>query len=137
MFEENFKQLAKELEELDQGFVSAGKKLAGQPLVFSHPVYQYFSRRYGLNTKSVLWEPDVLPDEKAINELEKILAGHAARYMVWENEPLEDTRKLLAEKFNMKCVVVCPRFNLGDEKTDWLETMKQNLKSLESISHGQ
>ncbi len=42
----------------------------------SHPVYYYLSQRYGLNLKSVLWEPDVVPDEVQWQELEKILETH-------------------------------------------------------------
>jgi zinc transport system substrate-binding protein len=137
LFEENYKQLANELNELDDGFKAAGKKLAGQPLVFSHPIYQYFSRRYGLNAKSVIWEPGVLPDEESIVELEELLADHAARYLIWEDEPLEQTREILAEKLEIQCVVVCPCFNVREGSVDWLETMKQNLKTFESLSHGE
>ncbi|MCB1235724.1 MAG: zinc ABC transporter substrate-binding protein, partial [Verrucomicrobiae bacterium] len=60
-FGERFEGLAGQLDLLDADLEAVGKSLAGRPVVASHPIYQYFVRRYGLNLQSVLWEPEVVP----------------------------------------------------------------------------
>ena len=66
-------------------------------MVFSHPVYQYFARRYGLNARSVHWEPDEPPTDAMWAELKELLAEHPAKWMIWEGEPLAKTADKLAE----------------------------------------
>lgn len=45
----------------------------GLPWMVSHPIYQYLARRYGLNSKSVHWEPGEMPLENEWVELDNIL----------------------------------------------------------------
>ena len=59
-----------------------------QPLLASHPVYQYLAKRYGLNLQSVLWEPEVMPNDEQWDGLQSILETHAAAWMLWEGDPL-------------------------------------------------
>jgi len=59
-FQRNYAVLEKELLALDAG-ISSLVSNAARPLVASHPVYQYLARRYGLNLKAVMWEPETLP----------------------------------------------------------------------------
>ena len=40
-----------------------------QPLLASHPVYDYLAARYGLNFRDVLWEPETFPDEEPWAEI--------------------------------------------------------------------
>ena len=54
------------------------------PLIASHPVYQYLSKRYGLNMKSVHWEPNETPTDKQWMELREILKDYPAQWMIWE-----------------------------------------------------
>ena len=74
--EKNFAALKSDLEALDARLIAVGKRIANAPLVASHPVYHYFARRYALNLQAVLWEPEVVPDDKAMEELNSILAKH-------------------------------------------------------------
>ncbi len=129
----NFESLGSDLKKLDESFLKTGKQLESVPLMMSHPIYQYFSRRYHLDTVSVLWEPDVVPDEKSLSDLAEKLKDHSAKIMIWEAEPEEQTQKLLKEKFGIECVVVDPRFNVGESGMDWMATMKKNLAAMESI----
>ncbi len=59
--EAQFQKLAKELEALDAEISQTAKAAAGVPVLFSHPVYQYFERRYQVNGRSVHWEPPPRP----------------------------------------------------------------------------
>ena len=50
----------------------------GAPLLFSHPVYQYLALRYGLNARSLHWEPDAVPSDAEWRRLAVLLAEHPA-----------------------------------------------------------
>ena len=50
--------------------------MAGNPnlaVLFSHPVYQYFEAGYGINGRSVHWEPGEMPDDAKWGELTALL----------------------------------------------------------------
>ena len=57
-FDAEFENLQAEMTAMDDGFRAVSAMLGGQPLLFSHPVYQYFESRYALNARSLHWEPD-------------------------------------------------------------------------------
>ena len=96
IFQENFEAFEKELLALDKEIDALVSKKQDQPLVASHPVYQYFARRYQLNLESVMWEPDEVPAEKLWAELEHGLEAQPAKWMIWEGEPLEKSVERLA-----------------------------------------
>jgi zinc transport system substrate-binding protein len=87
----NLASLKKDLEALDQRLLAVGKRIANAPLVASHPVYHYWARRYAINLQSVLWEPEVVPDEKAMAGLKELLSKHPAKCMIWEGEPAKES----------------------------------------------
>ena len=92
---QNLAQLQKRLEELDEQQQRAFESLAQQPLLFSHPVYQYLERRYGLDGYSLHWEPNQQPGDKAWIDIGNMLRDHSARLMIWEDEPLASTQARL------------------------------------------
>jgi zinc transport system substrate-binding protein len=129
-FQKHFDALAKDLSGLDRRIkdIVAAKK--DQPLVGSHPVYQYLARRYGLNMKSVHWEPDEAPDAAMWMEFEKMLSGHPAQWMIWEGEPMDEVVKRL-ETLGVKSLVFDPCGNTPEEG-DFLSVMKRNMENLEA-----
>ncbi|MBK8093908.1 MAG: zinc ABC transporter substrate-binding protein [Verrucomicrobiaceae bacterium] len=127
--EKNFTVLKTELEALDARFTAVGKRIANAPLVASHPVYHYFARRYALNLQAVLWEPETVPDEKAMTDLQTILAKHPAKWMLWEGEPAKESVAKL-EAIGVKSVVIDPCGNVP-EKGDFISVMKSNVEALE------
>jgi len=128
-FVKGFESLKADLHELDATLeqVTAGR--SQMPLLGSHPVYQYLVRRYGLNLRSVHFEPDEDPGEENWQYLEKILTEHPARWMLWEAEPLRATADRL-EGRGIKSVVYNPCGNVP-EHSDFLTVMKSNLANLE------
>ena len=70
-FNRNYAALKEDLQALDRqiGEFVVGKE--SRPLIASHPVYQYLTRRYGLNVRSVHWEPDEAPDLDQWSELKE------------------------------------------------------------------
>jgi zinc transport system substrate-binding protein len=127
--EANFAKLKADLEALDARLVAVGKRIANAPLVASHPVYHYFARRYALNLQSVLWEPETVPDDKAMEELKGILAKHPAKWMLWEGEPAKESVAKL-DAIGVKSVVVDPCGNVPDAG-DFLSVMTANIEALE------
>jgi zinc transport system substrate-binding protein len=132
LFALNFDQLKTDLLKLDGDMVAVGAKLAAQPLVASHPVYQYFSRRYKLNVREVHWEPEVVPDDAALEELKKILAGHPAKWMVWEGDPAQESVNKL-KAIGLESAVFDPCGNVP-EKGNWLEVMKGNVATMRKVA---
>lgn len=131
VLEANFEGLATDLDQLHAEFRALGTAIEGQALVASHPVYQYFARRYGLKIEAVLWEPETVPDTASLDELKAILAEHPAKWMIWEGEPAEESVRLLGE-LGVQSVVVDPCGNRPDGG-DWLSVMRQNVENLRAL----
>jgi zinc transport system substrate-binding protein len=134
-FETERAALAEELAALDTQLKELAARNPDLPLVFSHPVYQYLERRYGLRGKSVHWEPDAAPTDKMWAEFDELLKKHPARWMVWEGEPLAETREKLAER-GVECVVFAP---CGNRPADgeFLTAMRGNIERLgEALENG-
>lgn len=124
-----FSSLKADLEALDQRLLGVGRRIAGAPLVASHPVYHYLARRYALNLQAVLWEPEVVPDSKALDGLKAILAKHPAKWMLWEGDPAPESVAKLAA-LGVQSMVYDPCGNVP-EKGDFLSVLKTNVEALE------
>lgn len=133
-FAQNFDSLKKDLLSLDTRMTAVGAKLAGQPLIASHPVYHYWARRYHLSLESVLWEPEEVPDEKQMDDLKALLARHPAKWMIWEGEPGNESVEKL-KTLGISSVVFDPCGNTPD-KGDFLSVMISNLENLERAAGG-
>ena len=64
-------------------------------------------------------------------KLERKIADHPARLMLWEGEPLPETA-LRLEQLGVDTVVVDPCGNRPEEG-DWLTTMRANAEALERL----
>ena len=131
VFVRNFTALEADLLDLDQQIQSIVATRPDLPLVASHPVYQYFQRRYGLNLKSVMWEPDEVPDEAQWTGLEHILKEHPASWMIWEGEPHPQSVERL-RGLGVESIVFSPAANRPEEG-DFLGAMRQNVKNLQRV----
>ena len=130
-FGANLEALTNDLRKLDEQLMSIAREIDGEPLVASHPVYQYWARRYGFNLQSVTLEPDVVPDDRAMGVLKTILADHPAKIMIWEGDP--DPRSVeLLRTIGVRSVVFDPCGNIPDEG-DFLTAMKRNTEALREV----
>lgn len=127
-FEANFTRLEKELAGLDRSIERAVAGVADTPIVFSHPVYQYFQRRFNMNGKSVHWEPDETPSAEQWAELDELLTVHRAKWMIWEAEPKQETVDRLRE-MGIESVIFDPCGNTP-EGGDYLAVMNENARGL-------
>jgi zinc transport system substrate-binding protein len=130
--DERLAGLESDLTALDARLAAAVEAIGDQPLVFSHPVYQYLIARYGLNGFEIHWEPDVEPDGTMWSELGHLLGHNNATWMIWEAEPLDSTVTALEER-GISSVVFDPCANVPTEG-DWLTVMQANAATLESIA---
>jgi zinc transport system substrate-binding protein len=128
LFQKNYKALEKDLIALDRDIQVVVSKDPTKPLLVSHPVYDYFARRYGLNIRSVHWEPDEMPKNEQWIELQKILKGHPAKWMIWEGEPMGTSVEML-KSVGVNSLVFDPCGGVPDQG-DFLSVMRQNAENL-------
>jgi len=129
-FQKNFQELEQDLLKLDRNLKTLVSKDPSRPLVVSHPVYDYFARRYGLNIKSVHWEPDEIPTNEQMLELNRILKEHPAKWMVWEGIPTKKSVERL-QAIGVESLVFDPCGNAPNQR-DFLSVMRQNVKNLKA-----
>ena len=128
IFQKNYTSLEADLKAFDQKIRTIVSSKQIQPLIGSHPVYDYFTRQYKLNMKSVHWEPDELPNESQWMELRAMLKLHPARWMVWEGDPLKATVEKLGS-LGINSLVFDPCGNVPHQG-DFLTIMRQNVENL-------
>jgi len=130
-FKKNYVSLEKDLMELDSEMKALAATNQSEPLVASHPVYDYLARRYGLNIRSLHWEPEERPNEQQWIELRNMLKVHPAKWLIWEGAPLEETVGMLKAR-GIKSIVFDPCGN-RPETGDFMSVMRQNLKNLKTV----
>ena len=127
-FQTNCALLKKELGALDQDIQTIVSRNPSTPLMVSHPVYDYFTRRYELNIVSVHWEPDQAPEDEQWSEFKKILKHHPAKWMIWEGDPLKNTIQKL-RGLQIDSIVFNPCGNVPAEG-DFVTVMRKNIENL-------
>ena len=134
MFQAGFEALEADLLELDRRLESAFASLDGEPIMGSHPVYQYLVGRYGLNMRSVHFEPDEVPGTGAWRDLAELATRHPARVMLWEGAPRAETESRLMEDYGILSVVFDPAGNRPAEG-DYLSVMRGNAERMEALPY--
>jgi zinc transport system substrate-binding protein len=130
-FTTNALALEQELLDLDTRLKAIVARNPGKPVIASHPVYQYFSRRYGINLRSVMWEPDVVPGEDKWLELEQLLREHPAHWFIWESRPAPASLERL-QQLGIQSTIFDPSANVPESGT-FADVMTENVKALDRI----
>lgn len=127
----NLASLITELESLDRELVTIAEQ-SGQPaLLTSHPVYQYFGRRYGFELATVHWEPEDLPPVSEWQQFEVLLEQHPVRWMLWEAEPLAEVRDELTRR-GVEALVF-RTLEMAPDQGDFMSVMRDNVTALKRI----
>lgn len=129
---QNLASLEADLSDLDNRLAAAFEPLRGRPVLFSHPVYQYLERRYGIDGRSLHWEPDKEPSTGDWIELQELRGEHPATLMIWEDEPLPATRDALEES-GISVITFQPAANRPDGG-DYLGVMEANRQRMEAVT---
>ncbi len=130
-FKGNFKALADDLETVHRQIQEIVAKDPNRPLLGSHPVYDYLAAGYGLNLKSVHWEPAEEPSYMQWQELKKVLVDHKAEAMLWEGTPIAQISATL-KSMGVESIVFDPCGN-RPVNGDFLEVMQRNVENLAKI----
>ena len=128
IFQKNYATLEKDLIALDITIKEVVSNNHARPLVVSHPVYDYFARRWGLNIRSLHWEPDDILTNEQMMELKSILKEHPAKWMIWEGEPVQTSVDKL-KTLGIDSLVFDPCGNVP-QQGDFLTIMRQNVENL-------
>jgi zinc transport system substrate-binding protein len=131
-FKVNFQALSDDLDKLHSQIREIVARDPGRALLGSHPVYDYLSAGYGINLRSVHWEPDEVTTVSQWNDLNHILEEHQAKYMLWEGEPLSGSAAELNAR-GITSVVFSPCGNKPDNG-DFMSVMQQNIANLKQAS---
>ena len=131
VFQKNFQKLEQDLLKLDRDLKTLISKDPSRPLVLSHPIYDYFARRYGLNIKSLHWEPDEIATNEQMMKLNRILKVHPAKWMIWEGKPMQESVERL-QAIGLDSLVFDPCGNTPDQR-DFLNVMRQNVDNLKPV----
>ena len=123
--EGRFTSLSAELESLDRGYTEATAALGNHQIIYSHPVYQYFERRYQLPGMSLHWEPDVMPSDEQWQALGDIEADR--KLFIWEAQPSLQIIQRMGE-MALEFVVVDPAANI--ESDEWMAVQRGNIARL-------
>jgi len=124
-------RLLETLTELDIAYQQLAVDLAGKNLIYSHPVYQYFERRYQLAGESLHWEPGEMPPEKDWRYLQNRVAGKSDSLFIWEDVPSTGIAERMAA-MGLLSVVIRPAANTSSK--DWLGEQQANLKRLRDLA---
>ena len=81
-----------------------------------------------------MWEPDVVPNDRAISALKSLIAEHPATIMIWECVPDPRSVRLL-ETLGLRSAVFDPCGNVPDEG-DFITVMKHNTQVLREVLGG-
>ncbi|MCZ6756574.1 MAG: metal ABC transporter substrate-binding protein [Gemmatimonadetes bacterium] len=130
----NLEGLIVDLEALDRELADAFDRFPSRAFFASHPVYQYLARRYDLQLSSVHFEPDEAPSEQAWSDLERMRARGGANVMLWEAEPLPQTRERLAS-MGLQLVLFSTAGSLPDSG-DYFSVMRDNVSNLRQARLG-
>ena len=128
-FQSNLEALVTDLEGLDRDIQTMVSKNPTLPLIVSHPVYDYFTKRYGLNVVSVHWEPDEVLHNSQLQELKGILQQHPAKWLIWEGAPVPASVTKLNKTLAVDSLVFDPCGNMPDSG-DFMTVMRHNVEDL-------
>jgi zinc transport system substrate-binding protein len=131
VFSANYQQLKRDLLALHDQLTSIVSRDPTQPVLFSHPVYDYLTAAYGINARSLHWEPDQVPSNDQLRELNNLRAEHPARWLVWEGEPLDlSIDKLKAAGISSTVYDPCGN---APSSGDFMSIMRGNVGTLEIV----
>jgi zinc transport system substrate-binding protein len=128
VFEQNFNALRDELMALDLKIQQRVDRKAEQPMLASHPLYQYLARRYMLHIEDMQWEPDAVPADAEWQKLRYVTESFPAQWMIWEKQPVPEITGRL-DAMGIGTLVFDPCGN-RPRQGDFLDVMQQNVQNL-------
>lgn len=136
-FEDGWGDLAKDLDGLHALLSRLAKEYRGQPILASHPAYNYIARRYKWNLTSLDLDPEEMPSDQTFAEIKALLRKAPAKHILWESYPTEEIAERFREELGLESVEFSPCELLGDEEIkaglDYLEVMRANIENVRKV----
>ena len=136
-YESNCKALAEELGALDVAYKGAMASYNQEVMATSHPAFNYLARTYGLKLINFGFEPDSVPDEAALHDLEHAIAEDQLTVILWEAHPTDEV-KAKFDELGLMSVFLDPLEQPGEGAAyDYLAQSRQNVAALQGLFGGE
>jgi zinc transport system substrate-binding protein len=136
-FEQGFAGLTRDLDALDAKLKEYREDYENEPLLASHPTYNYIARRYGWNIRNLDLDPEEMPSDETFEEIGQILEKHPAKYLIWEAYPTEAIAERMQKELGVKSIEFSPCELLSEQErqegVDYLKVMRRNLENIREI----
>lgn len=113
------------LDQTTQSLLAGGTNVI---LIATHPRYQYFGRRYGLEIASLEWEAGAAPNSEQLAELLDLKQQTGAEVLIWEADPPMAALRAV-EELGMQNVVFPPLAH-KPEGADFVNSYEDSVLAL-------
>jgi zinc transport system substrate-binding protein len=138
LFESNYAELVKELDQLDQSFTDLSNRVSNKTFFVSHAAFGYIAEPYGFEQVSVagLNSQDE-PSQKELTEIVDLAKEKNIHYIVFEQNVSSNLTKVIqkevgAEALEMHNLGVLTQENIDNNET-YFTLMEKNLQVLETV----
>jgi zinc transport system substrate-binding protein len=136
-FAKGFALLAKDLEALDTTLKAYQAIDKNQPLLASHPAYNYIAKRYGWNIVSLDLFPEEMPSDEAFQGIKDVLKRHPAKHLIWETYPTKAIADRIRKELGLISIEFSPCELLSEDAqnsgTDYMSVMQRNLDNISVV----
>jgi zinc transport system substrate-binding protein len=104
-FENNARAFSTELDKLNYSLMSMLSPLKGKNFILTHPFFQYFLKRYGMNcVAGIEPSPGKEPTPKEINYFIKLVKNKKIRAILGQRQDIERPARVIAESSGIKII---------------------------------
>ncbi|MBY0146490.1 metal ABC transporter solute-binding protein, Zn/Mn family [Neobacillus niacini] len=137
VFEQNYHQLADELDQLNVEFEDTIKNAKHKDILVTHAAFSYWEHRYGLKEISISGLSTTNePSQRELEDIISLADELGLHYILFEQNVQSKLAEIVQEEIGAKAL---PVHNLGiltkeniEENETYFSLMKQNLKSLKT-----
>ena len=136
-FEKGFTALAKDLDALDEKLKAYQAAYKNQPLLASHPAYNYIAKRYDWNIKNLDLDPEAMPSDEEFQGIKEMLKSHPAKHLIWESYPTKAIADRMQKELGLISIEFSPCELLSEDAqssgTDYMSVMRRNLDNISVV----
>ncbi|WP_050183907.1 metal ABC transporter substrate-binding protein [Domibacillus robiginosus] len=134
-FEENFKELKSELEQLDKEFSETIQNGKTKEIVVSHAAYGYWEERYGLKQISIAgFAPSDEPSQKELQAIIKDAREKKVKYIIFEQNVESKITDVVQNEIGAEPLTLHNLESITEQEVenqeDYISLMKQNIETL-------
>lgn len=134
-YEQNYKQLATDLDKLDREFAEMVKHAKHKEFVVSHDAFSYLAKRYGLKQIAISGlSPSDEPSAKELENVIKLVKEHQLKAIFFETLVDPKVAKTVQSEAKVDSLVLNPLEGLTPadvkNKADYLSIMRVNQQNL-------